>query len=66
MKINLNLVGLDSNAFSLLSAFRKQAIREGNDLSEIEAILEEAKNGDYDHLLNTLMEHTEWKKNEKK
>lgn len=57
-KINLDLVGLDGNAFSLMGAFQRQARREGWTQDEIDAVLTEAKSGDYDHLLFTLMEHT--------
>ena len=56
-KIKLRLVGLDSNAFILMGAFGRQARKEGWTEKEIDAVLEEAKTGDYDHLLATLMKH---------
>ncbi len=52
--IDLNLVGLDSNAFSLMGAFRAQAKKEGWTAEEIEAVLDDAMSGNYDHLLVTL------------
>ena len=52
--INLNLVGLDGNAFSLMGAFQKQAKKENWTPEEIEAVMSEAMDGDYNHLLNTL------------
>jgi hypothetical protein len=55
--VNLDLVGLDSNAFSLLGAFQKQAKREGWKPEEIKAVVDEATTGDYDHLLRTLDAH---------
>jgi len=58
-KITLNLAGLDSNAFYLLGAFSKQAKREGWTPDEIKAVTDEAKRGDYNHLLRVLMEHCE-------
>uniref|UniRef100_A0A6M3JKA3 Uncharacterized protein n=1 Tax=viral metagenome TaxID=1070528 RepID=A0A6M3JKA3_9ZZZZ len=57
-KINLELVGLDGNAFSLLGAFKKQAKREAWTGEEIKVVIDEATSGDYDHLLQTLIKHT--------
>ena len=56
-KINLSLVGQDGNAHSLLAAFRRQAKREGWTADEIEAVTQEAKSGDYGHLIETLIKH---------
>jgi hypothetical protein len=53
-KVKLNLVGLDGNAFSLMSAFQKAARRQGWSVEEIKPILDECMSGDYDHLLATL------------
>ena len=58
-KVKLNLVGLNGNAHSLMGAFSNQAKREGWSKEEIDAVLEECKKSDYDHLLRTLMNHTE-------
>lgn len=55
--VSLELVGLDGNAWSLMGAFSSQARREGWTREEIEAVLDEAKSGDYNHLLTTLMKH---------
>lgn len=57
-KINLELEGLDGNAFALLGAFQKQARREGWTPEEIKEVLDEAESGDYNHLLQTLIKHT--------
>lgn len=57
--VNLDLVGQDGNAFNLMGVFRRQAKREGWTKEEIDAVLDEAKSGDYDHLLATLMKHCE-------
>lgn len=56
-KINLELEGLDGNAFALLGAFNRQAKREGWNETEIKEVITEAQSGDYDHLLQTLMAH---------
>jgi hypothetical protein len=58
-KLTLELVGVDGNAFSIMGAFRRQALREGWTEEEIERVLTEAKSKDYDHLLNTIMAHCE-------
>jgi hypothetical protein len=56
-QVNLNLVGLDGNAFSLMGAFKQQARKEKWTPEEIEAVMDECMNGDYDHLLVTLSDH---------
>ena len=56
-KVNLQLVGLDGNAFVLLGAFQRQARKEGWSAEEIKDVLDECKSGDYDNLLRTLMKH---------
>jgi hypothetical protein len=56
-KVNLELVGLDGNAFSLMGAFQRQARKEGWTKSEIDEVLKDAQSGDYDHLLCVLMDH---------
>ena len=58
-KVSLQLVGLDGNAFALMGAFQSQARREGWTKEEIKEVLDECMSGDYNHLLRTLMEHTE-------
>ena len=58
-KVKLELVGLDGNAFSLMAHFRRAALRQGWTKEDVDDVLKEAKSGDYDHLLCTLMDHTE-------
>lgn len=57
-KVVLQLVGLDSNAFSIMGAFKQAARRQGWTRDEIEAVLEDCRSGDYDHLLYVMMEVT--------
>lgn len=52
--VNLDLLSLDGNAFALIGAFIRQAKREGWTKDEIDAVTEEAKSGDYWHLVGTL------------
>jgi len=56
-KINLTLVGLDGNAFSLMGAFQRQARKEGWSKEEIDRVIKEAMSSDYDHLLAVLDYH---------
>ena len=58
-KVKLELVGLDGNAFCLMSAFQRQARKEGWTQEEISFVLNECKAGDYDHLLQTLLKYTD-------
>lgn len=50
---------LPANAHAILGAFKKQAHREGWSDAEINEVLEEAKAGTYDELIQALMRHTE-------
>lgn len=56
MKPELNLRDADGNAMSLLAKARRVALANNLDW---EAINKEATAGDYDHLLQTLMQHFE-------
>lgn len=58
-KVKLNLVGLDSNAFALIGAFKNAARKQGWASTEINAVTAECMKGDYNHLLCTLMANTE-------
>ena len=57
--VKLELVGLDGNAFSLMGSFKKNAQNQGWTKEEIKLVLDESMSGDYDHLLQTLLTHTE-------
>lgn len=56
-KVNLQLVGLDGNAFSILGAFRGAAKKEGWSKEEIETVMNDAMSKDYPHLLSTIADH---------
>lgn len=53
------MVGLNGNAYSLLGAFSRAARRAGWTKDEISVVISEAMAGDYNHLLNVLMDHCE-------
>jgi hypothetical protein len=55
-KLNLNLVGKNKNAWSLLGYFTREAKKTGWTPEEINKTAKEAMRGDYDHLLRVLME----------
>lgn len=57
--VKLDLIGVNSNAFAIMGAFREQAIQEGWTPKEIALVLEEAQSGNYDHLLATISNHCE-------
>lgn len=59
--VNLDLVGVNANAFALMAAFRRQAQKEKWTAQEIDAVLNHAKSGDYNHLLSTIIKHCEAK-----
>lgn len=56
-KVNLELIGLDGNAFAVMGAFQRQAKAEKWSQPEIDSVLTEAQLGNYEHLLATIMDH---------
>ena len=60
--VNLNLVGVNENAFMIKEVFQRQAKKEGWTLEEIEQVMDEAKSRDYNYLLATIENHCEPKK----
>jgi len=59
--VNLDLVGVNGNAFMIMGVFQQQAKREDWTQEEIDLVLTEAKSGDYNHLLATIENHCELK-----
>jgi hypothetical protein len=59
MKVVLDLVGIDGNAFSVLGAFKRAAKNQGWTREEIDSVQKEAMAGDYNHLLATILKYTE-------
>jgi hypothetical protein len=58
-KPQVKLIGADGNAYNLLGLARRAATKAGWSTEQWNAVCEEAKSGDYDHLLRTLMKHFE-------
>lgn len=58
-KVKMQLVGVDSNAFSIMGAFQNEAKKQGWTRAQIKEVLDEAVKGDYDHLLSTIASHVE-------
>ena len=56
-RVQLELVGLDGNAFSVMGAFQRQARKEKWTQAEIDVVLKEAMSDDYNHLLATIAKH---------
>jgi|TARA_R110000822_G_scaffold309563_1_gene439474 hypothetical protein len=51
--VPIRLTGADGNAFAILGACSKEARKNGIEREKINEFMEEAKSGDYDHLLQT-------------
>jgi len=58
-KPKLKLIGTDGNAFALLGRAHKAAKFAKWPNEKWESVFGEARSGDYNHLLQTLMEHFE-------
>lgn len=57
-KVVMSLVGIDGNAFSLMGAFAASAKLQGWSKEEIKVVTDACMSGDYDNLLQVLIEHT--------
>jgi hypothetical protein len=49
------LVGMDGNAYAIMGRFQRYARRADVDPIVIKAVLEDARSGDYDHLLQVFI-----------
>ena len=58
-EVNVQLVGEDGNAFSILGRVSRALRRGGATEEEIKEFHDEATSGDYDHLLGTVLEWVE-------
>ena len=58
-KVNVSLVGVDGNAYAIIGTWQKQARREGWTKEEMDAVIDEAKSGNYDHLIQTILSYSE-------
>ncbi|WP_439131436.1 hypothetical protein [Polaribacter sp.] len=62
--VNLDLIGVNGNAFVIMGVFRRQARKEWWTQQEINLVIEEAKSSDYNYLLATIENHCEPKDDE--
>ena len=53
----VRLVGEDGNAFSIMGRCSRAARKAGWTQEQIDAVMNEMRAGDYDHLLQTAMKH---------
>ena len=53
----VKLIGEDGNAFFVLGACRKAALKAGWSVERWEQVRNQMTSGDYDHLLGIAMEH---------
>lgn len=58
-KVQFDIANSDGNAFALIGGWRRAARNQGWSEDDIEAVLAEAKSGDYDHLVQTIMGYSE-------
>lgn len=58
IKPTVQLSGEDGNAFAIMGRVRKALIRAGQ-REEADAFLQEAKSGNYDHLLQTCFKYVD-------
>lgn len=57
--VHVKLAGRDGNAFAILGSVQSALRKAGVDAGEIEAFFTEATSGDYDHVLQTVMQTVE-------
>ncbi len=55
----VRLIGRDGNAFNILGLCRRAARQAGWTQEQIDAVMQEMRSGDYDHLLQTALTHFE-------
>ena len=56
-KVKMSLRGIDGNAFVILGTFRRKAKDQGWSDDEINAVTDEAKKSDYQHLVGTILDN---------
>lgn len=57
--VEMELVGADGNAFSILGRFKGEARRQGWDSESISKVIAHARSGDYNNLLVTISSFVE-------
>lgn len=54
--VTVKLLGQDGNAMFIIGRVRKALSRAGASKAELDAFVNEAMSGDYDHVLSTVMD----------
>ncbi len=54
-KLNLDLEGINGNAYALLSYFKKNARANGWPEKQIKEVIDDATSSNYDHLIQVLL-----------
>lgn len=58
-KVKMELVGIDGNAFAILGAFNRAALKQKWTREEVQTVIDEATSSDYSHLIATIANHVE-------
>ena len=58
-KVKMQLVGIDGNAFAILGAFNRAALKQKWTHEEVKTVIDEATSSDYNHLLATIAYHVQ-------
>jgi hypothetical protein len=58
IKPEVELVGIDGNAFSIIGTVARELRRAGNDPDVIDAFHNEATSSDYEHVIQTALAYT--------
>ena len=58
MKVKIDWASVKDNAFAMLVAFRKAAQQQGYPQADIDRAIDDARSGDYGHLVDVLMRNT--------
>lgn len=58
MKVALDFDRVEGSDIALLGAFRKAARRQGYPQADIDRVIDDARSGDYEHLVGVLMRNT--------
>ena len=55
--VQLDLTKVDGNAFAILAAFSKQALKQGWTQQQVREVVDQARSKDYVHLVSTICDH---------
>ena len=58
MEVQMDWASVKNNAFAMLGAFIKAAQQQGYPQADIDRVIDGARSGDYEHLVDVLMRNT--------